>query len=201
MLLAGGRGERLGADKASLELGGVALAQRAVSRLAQVSDDVIVVRRPGQELDAQGARITQDLAPHSGVLAGMAAGLQAARHDWAIVAACDMPFLNADLLAYMATLTEGYDIVVPDRPVGLEPLHALYHRRCLPAILRTLDEGRGRVIRFYRELCVRHVPPADLDRYDPLGRSFFNINTPEDLAQAEAWVGAYELDTDPKGPA
>ncbi|NLD71878.1 MAG: molybdenum cofactor guanylyltransferase [Chloroflexi bacterium] len=192
VVLAGGRGERLGMDKADVVLGGKTLLLRSLSLLAPLTDDPVVVLRPGQSLHGgpPPARVVRDLAPYAGVLAGMAAGLQACRHDWAIVVACDMPFLNADLLAHMISLRDEHDIVVPRLTVGLEPLHALYHRRTLPAIRRAMDAGRRRLVSFYEGLDVRYVDEPTLLRLDPELRSLFNVNTPPDLALAEEWLAA-----------
>jgi len=188
IMLAGGRGERLGRDKATLELGGRTLFQRVSDLLSELSADIIVVVRPDKQLDVPNARIVTDLEPYTGALAGIASGLAAARQAWSIVVACDMPFISLDLLRYLISLTPDQDVVVPQLDVGLEPLHALYHKRCLPELYQVLREGRRRVVSFYGSLRVRYVGPAQMRAYDPTGRSFFNINTPEDLAQAERWL-------------
>jgi molybdenum cofactor guanylyltransferase len=188
VILAGGRGERLGRDKAGVTLGGQTLLQRALGLFAPFSDDLIVVARADQRLEAWGARVVHDEVPDGGVLAGMAAGLGAAQHAWCIVVACDMPFVNLRLFGYMLSLATGYDVVVPKLDVGLEPLHALYHMRCLPALRQALAEGRRRVVSFYESLHVRYILPSESAPFDPLGRSFYNINTPEELARAQGWL-------------
>lgn len=192
IILAGGHGKRLGTDKALLEMGGQTLVQRAVATLAALSDDLVVVIRPDQALHLPGARVVNDLAPYQGVLAGIAAGLAAAQHEWSLLVACDMPFLNLDLLRYLIEQADAHDIVVPRLEVGLEPLHALYHRRCLAALESALQAGERRVRAFYSALDVRYVSPEEMARLDPAGRSFFNINTPEDLATARHWLGAQD---------
>jgi molybdenum cofactor guanylyltransferase len=191
IILAGGRGERLtGQDKAALLLNGETLLERAHRRVASLADEVVIVLRPDQELApplvaaTQGAIVVRDLPGHTGVLAGMAAGLEATRHEWSLLVACDMPFIQASLVRHMWSLREGWDVVVPRLEVGLEPLHALYHRRCLSSIYDALAQGRRRVIGFYEPLQVRYVDEGEIARYDPQRLSFFNINTPEDLVRA-----------------
>lgn len=188
VVLAGGRGERLGRDKADVALGGKTLLERSLCLLRPLSDDLVVALRAGQGASAPGARVVYDRAPHAGVLAGLAAGLGAVRHPYAFVVACDMPFLEPRLIGHLRSLAEGYDAVVPRREVGLEPLHAVYARHCVSAVLRALESGRRRVISFYEELRVRYVPEAELGQYDPEQRAFFNINTPEDLERARRWL-------------
>ncbi|NLG50116.1 MAG: molybdenum cofactor guanylyltransferase [Chloroflexi bacterium] len=188
MILAGGRGKRLGQDKAMLDFGGQPLVQYVSARLSPLSNDQVVVLRHEQTLEMSGVRLVTDVLPQAGVLAGITAGLEAARYDWSLVVACDMPFLNLNLLRYMIAQTAGYDVVVPRLEVGMEPLHALYHKRCLPALWQALERDERRVISFYETLRVRYIETPEVDRFDPLHRSFYNINTLEELEQARAWL-------------
>lgn len=188
VILAGGGSERLGRDKATVELAGKTLLEREVGLMRRLSDDVIVVLRPGQPPQAWGARVVTDAEPYTGVMAAIAAGLAAARYDWSLVVACDMPFVSPYLVRHMMSLRRGYDAIVPRLEVGLEPLHALYHQRCLPALLSALARGEHRVVSFYGSLKIRFIAPSEIRPYDPEERSFFNINTPQELAQAEEWL-------------
>ncbi len=186
VIMAGGRGERLGADKADILLGDRTLLSRTVDLLRPLTDDLVVVLRSDQLL-AQvplGVRLVRDMAPYEGVLAGIAAGLHSSRHEWALVVACDMPFLSASLVGYLASLRSGYDVVVPRLKAGLEPLHALYRRACLPGVLTALRAGQRRLVSFYDQLRVREVDETSLRPHDPDLRSVFNVNTREDLALA-----------------
>jgi molybdopterin-guanine dinucleotide biosynthesis protein A len=188
VVLVGGRGERLGGDKATLQLAGQPLLHRVLTNLRPLSDDMLVVLRADQTLEISGARAVVDVAPDVGVLAGMIAGLESARYDWALIVACDMPFVNVALVRFMFSQRDGYAVVVPHIEAGYEPLHALYHRSCLPAMWQALREGRRRPLSFYPADRVRVVGPAEIASFDPLGRSFYNINTPQERAQAEAWL-------------
>jgi molybdopterin-guanine dinucleotide biosynthesis protein A len=187
IILAGGQGRRLGEDKALLRIDGETLLDHMLGALAALSDNLIVVVRRQQAICTNLARVVSDLAPYTGVLAGIAAGLLAAHYEWSLLVACDMPFVSLELVSYMNSQRHGHDAVVPQRHVGLEPLHALYHRRCLPALRQTLEAGHRRVVSFYRTLDVRYLTEAEISRFDPDGRSFFNINTREDLARARIW--------------
>jgi len=188
VILAGGRGRRLGQDKAALPFGGGTLLQHVVDHLSALTDDVIAVVRRDQTLTVRGARMVADRRPEGGALVGIGTGLQAARYAWSLVVACDMPFISLPLVRYMRALTRCHDIVVPHVEAGYEPLHALYHRRCAAEVWQALDSGQHRLISFHTGLRVREIGQAQLDAYDPQGRSFYNINTPEDLAQASGWL-------------
>ena len=91
-----------------------------------------------------------------------------------------MPLVDHRLVRFMVLLTQGHDLVVPRWNEEFEPLHALAHRACLPAIEARLKAGQRRVISFYSEVRVRVVEPYEIGIFDPEGRSFFNANTPED---------------------
>ncbi len=195
VILAGGKGERLGQEKTTLRLGGRTLLERVADVVAALSDDLIVVRRADQALTFLRGRVVNDLPPYSGALAGLAAGLAAARHPWSLVVACDMPFISLPLVRYMLSLIPGQDVIVPRLAAGLEPLHALYHRRCLGPLRQALEEGQRRLVSFYPALRVREVTVDEILPWDPNLRSFYNINTSEDLAQAEVWLRAGTTET------
>ncbi len=186
VVLAGGRSARLGRDKALLELEGRTLVARTLDALAQLTDDLVVVTSLAPRLFPPPARVITDRYVGAGVLAGVHAGLLAARGELAIVVACDMPFLNLDLLRHMVTLAHETDAVVP-RWTDVEPLHAIYRpAACLGPIERALARGERRIISFYHEVRVRYVERAEIARFDPQGLSFFNVNTAEDWERARA---------------
>lgn len=184
VILAGGQSRRMGTDKAFLAMEGRPLIQRLVERVRALADDVVIVANDPKPYRRVGARVVGDLVKGAGALGGLHAGLSAAAHEWAFAFACDMPFLNLNLLRHMASLTPGYDAVVP-RPNGLEePLHALYHKRCLTPIARSLAAGDLKVISFLADVRVRYVEEAEIALFDPRHLSFFNANTPEEWEEA-----------------
>jgi len=185
VILAGGKSRRMGRDKSQLTLHGETLAARAVRTLVSLCDDLILVTNISEQFTGLSVTLTGDVIPGGGALSGIHAGLAAARHEWALVVACDMPFLNLDLLRYMADLAPGYAAVVPRWQGELETLHTFYSRQCLSAIEPILRRGGGRIIEFYERVNVRYVEPDEISRFDPKGLSFFNINSPEDWARAQ----------------
>jgi molybdopterin-guanine dinucleotide biosynthesis protein A len=188
IVLAGGQSQRLGRDKAFLSVEGEPLVARTVRTLATLSDDVLVVanERAPYEALGLGARLVPDERPGLGSLMGIYSGLKAARHDHAVAVACDMPFLHVDLLAYMAGLIPGYDVVIPQLDGLMEPLHAVYGKGCLGPMRRLLDAGRRQIIAFFPEVRVRYVGAQEIARFDPDHLSFVNVNTAEDWARVQA---------------
>lgn len=188
-VLAGGRSSRMGRDKYALRLGGERLIERVVGRLSVVSDDLLVAGATVEEMPFLAGRLrftTDPGGPGQGPLAGIAGALAAARHDHLLVVATDMPFLNPDLIRFLASLATDVDVVVPVIAADgfPETLHAIYHRAALPAIERALQSGRRRVTSFFPEVRVRTVTREELLPYDPQLHAFFNANTPEEWERA-----------------
>jgi molybdopterin-guanine dinucleotide biosynthesis protein A len=180
----------MGRDKSRLILGGETLVARAVRTLRALSDDVVVVTNTPESFNSLAARLTGDVIVGGGALSGIHAGLTAARHEFALVVACDMPFLNLPLLRHMASLAPGHEAVVPRWQGEFEPLHAVYLRQCVSIIEPILRQGGGRIVELYAAIRVRYLEPEEITHFDPEGLSFFNINSPEDWERAQELAAA-----------
>jgi molybdopterin-guanine dinucleotide biosynthesis protein A len=91
-----------------------------------------------------------------------------------------MPFLNDALIRLLVSRAVGADVVLPRSDSGAEPLHALYKRSCLPAVIASLERGERRIISFFPNVRVREIPPKEIAAIDPGFASFRNINTPQE---------------------
>jgi molybdopterin-guanine dinucleotide biosynthesis protein A len=180
VILAGGKSLRMGRNKALLELGGETLIRRLYSSLDTAFDEVLISANDPETYDFLDAAFVPDIYEAGGCLAGLHAGLLSARGESCFFAACDMPFVNIDLVRYLGSFSAEYDLVVPVSRSGLEPLHAFYSRSCLPHIERQLDEGNLKIIDFFDKVRVREVTVDEMSEYDPHELSHFNINTQAD---------------------
>jgi molybdopterin-guanine dinucleotide biosynthesis protein A len=184
IVLAGGKSSRMGWDKTQIRLeSGLSLVEQAVSRLAEVADEVIVVTA-GARGDLPNVRWASDLHEGAGPLGGIYTGLLACAWSHALVVACDMPFLSGDLLRYMVSLPRDYDVLLPSLSRGVEPLHAVYGKACLEPARALLEAGRYSILDLYGLVRTKYLSEDEVSRHDPEGRSFFNINTPDQLRQA-----------------
>ena len=185
VILAGGKSHRMGRDKLPLMVGKKPLLDRVYLALASRCSEILVAGGGGYA--PAGARCISDLRPgRQGPLAGIEAGLLAARHRAVFVAAGDMPFLTGDLAGYLlGLLSDDVPAVVPDSGSRLHPLCAAYGREVRPAVSAALDRG----IRPVRELLealsgVRFVRQGELRRFGNPDLLLTNVNSPEDLERA-----------------
>jgi molybdopterin-guanine dinucleotide biosynthesis protein A len=200
IVLAGGISRRLGQDKRRLRLWGAAgptLLEHVVGVLARLCDDVVVVLNDPAEWAELPARLIQDVYADGGALGGIYSGLRAAEREYALTVAADMPFLDQALLGALLAKPRDYDVLAPRSPqpgaarnaLDVEPLHAIYARACLEPMRATLESGRRQIAAFFPAVRVAYVEPDEIRRYDPDGRSFLNINTPEQMAEAMRLLG------------
>lgn len=192
IILAGGKGRRLGREKAWIEMGGKSLLQIAVSNLEFAGSKIIIVKAPGMELPpvSAGADLTavDDLAGGLGPVMGILTGLTHSACHYNLVTACDMPLVERELVGYLIEQAAGYDAVVTVRQGRTEPLLAIYSKGCICELKAMLNEGITRIEPLFGRVRTRYIEPEEIERYDPGYRSFFNLNTPEDLEKIESLV-------------
>jgi molybdopterin-guanine dinucleotide biosynthesis protein A len=186
IVLAGGSSSRLGQNKARVEVAGCTLLERVIDALRPLVSGIVLVAQSPDLFAHLERPVVADIYPGVGTLGGLHAGLDAIHTEYGLVVGCDMPLLNADLLRYMISQACGYDVVMPRVGRYYEPLHALYARRCLPVIERGILAGHRRIRHALTDLRIRYIEESEIDRYDPDHLSFFNVNTPEELARAQA---------------
>jgi molybdopterin-guanine dinucleotide biosynthesis protein A len=167
IVLAGGAGTRMGGvDKARLRVGSEAFVERIARVLREVVREVLIVG---------GASGIVDRRAGCGPLAGIEAGLIAARGEWVIVIACDYP--NVTRAAIEMLVDVDVDVIVPIVRGRTQPLFAVYSRRVLPVVSAALDRGEYRVHGLLEQLRVRVV------NADAHADAFLNVNTPADFAK------------------
>ena len=117
-----------------------------------------------------------------GALGGLHAALAACTSEWAIVVACDLPFVTAELFTYLSSLRENHDAVVPVQADGRpQPLAALYRiDPCRQRAAELIESGRRRPLDLLELVNTHWVPFRDLRNLDQAEKFFVNINTPED---------------------
>ncbi len=183
IILAGGESKRMGRDKAALPFNGETLLQRVSASVQPLFAQTLVSVR---ELRADVA-LPQicDTQTDGGPLVGLISALEAATTPWVFVVACDMPFVAPALIAHLASLRVGHQAVIPKAHEYAQPLAAFYARGCLPVLRQSLAGGNKSIIGVLKSLDVRYVGANELLQFDPQLRSFFDLDTPQDVAIAE----------------
>lgn len=188
VLFAGGRATRLGGvNKALLEVGGRSIVRRILDSLGPLADERVALTNDEALAAAAGLTLVFDPEPHAGVLAALATGLAATHGEVCLAVACDMPFVSATVFQALLDLQAEHDadVVIPRVGPHLEPMHAVYRRQpVLTAVSAALARGDQRMISYFGDVRVLEVEEATLRAADPALRSFFNVNTPDDLDQA-----------------
>jgi molybdopterin-guanine dinucleotide biosynthesis protein A len=190
IVLAGGKGTRLGKDKLLEVVGGRPLLQRVVDCLSPISERILVVTAQGQERPSlQATRIevvtVPDIYPGKGALGGIYTGVSAMDTRHGLVVAADMPFLNPELLRHLVSVATDFDVVMPRISGQIEPLHAVYSKDCLPAIQEQIKRNHLQIRILLEQVRVKYVEEAEIDIFDPRHLSFYNVNTPDDLTKAQ----------------
>jgi molybdopterin-guanine dinucleotide biosynthesis protein A len=179
-ILAGGASSRMGRNKALLPFRGRPLLHHLLDVLKPLFSEILLSANDPAPYSAFGLRVVPDLFAERSSLAGVHALLKAATAPRVFVVACDLPFLNPDLIRKLLSNPGDFDVIIPESDEGLEPLHAIYSQNCIPAIEQAAADGHWKMTGFHRGLWVDTVPVFD-EEWLVEGRSpFTNANTPED---------------------
>jgi molybdopterin-guanine dinucleotide biosynthesis protein A len=187
-ILAGGASSRMGRNKALLELEGEALVLRMERTISAAGMDATVLGRPAL-YEPLGLAAIPDDEPGLGPLGGIATALAHSAREWNLIVAVDLPYLTAEwlvVLADRALAAEAADAILPRSERGLEPLSAVYHRRCLEPIRQALARGVRKVTDGLAGCRVEEIAPHEWKPFAPGGLLFENINTPADYDRAAA---------------
>jgi molybdenum cofactor guanylyltransferase len=188
IVLAGGESQRMGRNKALMELHGQPLIARVLDKLGSLCDELIIAASDPASYASLGVQAVPDVLLNRGPLSGIHAGLAAMHAERAVVVGCDMPFLNAALLRYLASLGCDWDAVVPQIGGQFEPLHAVYGVACVKAIEELVVAGPRRIVHLYQRVRTHVVTEETVRSFDPHLYSFVNVNTPQEWEQIQRIV-------------
>jgi molybdopterin-guanine dinucleotide biosynthesis protein A len=195
-VLVGGKSRRMGVDKALLRLGSMTLLERIGGQLGALLSRVVLVG--GENRFASfGWPHAPDRFPDAGPLGGILSAIEVVGRPWTLVTSCDLPLLEPALLEHLALLAldETRAVAVVPRHEGrAEPLCALYSVASLARLRRCFERGERSPTAALDSLAIHWVDTDELQRHDAELRSFFNVNTPQDLARASAFVTGAEVD-------
>jgi len=185
VILAGGRAMRMGANKCVMPLAGKPVVSYLLNELSPHAAETFLIANDPAPFASFALPTYPDDVQGAGPLGGLATALRRASQPMIVLAACDMPFIRWRLVEYLLSLAGTAQVVLPRVHGEAEPLLAVYSRACLPAVERALAAGERRMVSFLPSVQVREVEEESLLAADPTGMTFFNLNTPDDVTQAE----------------
>ncbi len=184
IILAGGKSSRYGTNKAFVEMNGTRLIERVIRVMEPLFGHLIIITNTPHEYAYLQLPMVEDLIKGLGPLGGIYTGLESISDEAGFFVACDMPFLNGGLIRHMVEMREDFDVVVPKIDWKIEALHAIYAKRCLPAIRALIDAREYQIIKLFPKVRVKYLNEGEIRRFDPELKSFLNINRPEELLSA-----------------
>lgn len=158
----------------------------AVSCLARLFPEVLIIANDPEPFSDLDVPVIPDLIPDRGALGGLYTGLSMASYPRAFFAACDMPFLNPDLIRLLVREADDWEVVLPSVGGELHPMHAVYAKSCLPHIKASIDSGTLKIASFFSKVRVKTIEESLLRTVDPDLLGLMNVNTPPELERAEA---------------
>lgn len=179
IILAGGKSSRMGRDKAFLAMGDKTLFEVVMDKMLKFFKEVMaVVAEPSlYEKYNKKILIKKDIIPESGPLGGLYTGLLSSSNRDNFLIACDMPFLNPNLLTYMAKNIKNSDAVVAEYNKRQHPLFGFYSKSCVSAAKLQISKGNFKMRDFLGKVKAEIVGESEVKEFDSKGLSFININT------------------------
>jgi len=185
-ILAGGQSSRMGQPKSFVQLAGKPIIEHLLERIEPLKYPIQIIANDVKAYERFGLPVFPDVHTGKGALGGIHTAIMYSATTYSLCLACDMPFINTNLISHLVSQTTDYDAVVPivnDYPEGL---HTIYHQRCKVKIEQQIYQDSLQLGQLFNLLNVRFIPETTLRRFDPNLHAFINLNTPEELKQAEA---------------
>lgn len=176
-ILAGGNSSRMGSDKALLLVEDEPLLQRMIGLLKPVCR-TIAISCQRDDYSEFNVPLIPDAFVGYGPIAGLYSSLDHSKTEWNLIVSVDVPFVNEVLFRYLFSGIGANDCVIPEHEAGLEPLVALYSKRCLPVLKEMLLSGDYKLRNLFPKLNTRKLDCNELVQKYP--RLFFNLNRPGD---------------------
>jgi molybdopterin-guanine dinucleotide biosynthesis protein A len=187
VILAGGESKRMGRrNKALMEIGGTPIISRVVDVLGQCLEETIIITNTPGAYEFLNLPMRRDIKPGRGSLGGLYTALISVETQYAFLTACDMPFLNVDVINLMLGMINGADVIIPSVDNYFEPLHAIYSKSCIPVIEELLEKHDLKILNLFPKLKIREVKGEQLRPLAPDLRFLINVNTLSQLDNARA---------------
>lgn len=178
-ILAGGKSSRMNYEnKAFLKYENKYFIERIIEALVDYDEIIIIANNP-EEYKGLGCNIFKDIYPDQGPLSGIHSALNNIKNEYCLVVACDMPFINRDVVKYLGSIKEEYEILIPKVEERLQPLCAIYKKSCEKFIEKELKKNNNKLIKVclgFNIKVVKNFPIIEKIHKKDI-KNFYNINT------------------------
>lgn len=180
IILAGGRSARIGTHKAFLKIGEKRIIEEILAKFKGIFKEIIIIANEIERFNFLKVKVIPDAIPSKGPLGGIYTGLISSNNLYNFIVACDMPFINKNLIRYILSRAQDFDVVIPKVKQRYEPLCALYSKKCVTIIKDALDKDNVRIVDILPLVNVKLIVESEIKEFDSEFISFKNINTEED---------------------
>ena len=181
VILAGGENRRMPVPKAFIKVRGGKIIERSLGIMKCLFSEIFIITNSPAEYVYLGVPMLGDAYDVRGPMTGILTSLISSSNRWVFATACDMPFINEELIRYGASVRDGYDAVTPLLDGMTEPLFSFYSKRLVPSMERTVLSGKTGLKDFLNTKRVKYLKEKEIRKIDPEISSFVSFNTPEDL--------------------
>jgi molybdenum cofactor guanylyltransferase len=192
VILAGGRGLRMGFNKSQLALNGKPLMTAQSEVLHALFQEIVISASPDLIQPFEGGRVVLDEYPGCGPLGGIYQGLKSAASDYVYVIGCDMPFINLDYIRYMMERVTANrpDICITAHGEFVEPLNAFYSKNLLSPIESMLKSGRNSLHDLFSSHSTLTIAEHQARIFDARYDMFINLNSQDDIRFLEKFLNS-----------
>lgn len=180
VILAGGENTRMPVLKAFIKVKGIPIIENNLAIIQQLFKETFIVTNQPEKYSYLGTPLLGDVHDIRGPMTGIFTSLLNSTAPWVFISACDMPFINKDLINYMHSQKKGFDAVVPSIKGKAEPLFAFYSKKLSSSMEKAVISERRGLNDFLKNKKVKYISAGEIRRFDPRARSFINLNTPQD---------------------
>lgn len=194
IILAGGSSIRFGQNKAFADIGGIRMIDRIAEKMKNIFEQVILISNEKERYEYIGIPVIEDLIKGLGPIGGIYTGLMSMSNQAGFFIACDMPFVNEQLIRYMIGIRDDHAAIVPMVAGNAEPLHAIYSKSCLSTIKKLIDSNTYRVKLSYEKMPVRYIREDEIEKFCVPNKAFSNINTPDEFRNIQPLIKTFDAE-------
>src|SRR3990167_1356507 len=203
IILAGGENKRMPVLKAFIKINGEKIIERNLKIMRQLFKEIFIVTNQPELYLYLKTPLLGDVYDIRGPMTGIFTSLLNSSNNWVFISACDMPFINGELIKYMASKRDNYDAVVPKSPLRpllvkvmtrrgrrgdyIEPLFAFYSKQLMPSMEKAIFSNKTGIKDFLKDKKVKYISAEEIRDIDAKAMSFINLNTLKDMERVQVF--------------